>query len=484
VRKDISRAWNYTVNVNSTLKPETGTAAEIAAAKAYNLLHPAPTDAYGHVNQANNSYQLPSDPTNPPLYITSHAWTAMLHLNELPGLKKLPIQVSVYYNHSTDFQPASSRVDVYGQALAPPNGVTKDVGILLETKDGKYSLKVNKYENSSVNATSSALDGSWFIGSSQAWAANWVNRFEFNWTGDTNANAVAVNDPTNSQYNYGTAPGETLAQAQAREASVIAAYRTWQKSVDPRLYAAWGINLNDPTKPVSASTPNGFTVTEDSTSKGYEIELNAVPTKNWRVSVNASKTTAVRSNIGGTALAGFINAYEKALNTTAAGDLRIWWGGYGGETSLSQWNGNIGSNYALRHLQEGTNVPEMREWRFNAINNYSFDHGFLQGVNVGSGVRYESDIVIGYKPIPGATASKISFDLSNPYKGPAEINFDFWVGYGRRVWRNIDWSIQLNVRNAFVGNELIPLTVQPDGSPAAYRIKPPQTWQLTNTFKF
>jgi len=460
VRKDVSKAWNYTTNVNNA------------------------TDPYGHLNFSPSVYKLTDNPTNPPVYVTSHAWTVMGHLNQLPFLSKLPIQVSVFYNHSTDFQPAASRVDVYGQALAPPNGVTKDVGILLETKDGKYSLKINKYENSSVNASSSALDGSWFIGSSQAWSANWVNRFEFNWTGDTNANAVPVNDPTNSQYNYGTAPGENQAQAQAREASVIAAYRTWQKSVDPRFYAAWGINLNDPTKGVSASTPNGFTVTEDSVSKGYEIELNAVPTKNWRLTVNASKTTATRNNIGGTALASFISSYEKALNTTAAGDLRIWWGGYGGETSLSQWNGNIGSNYALRHLQEGTNVPELRKWRLNAVNNYSFDHGFLKGFWVGSGIRYESDVVIGYKPIPGATASTISFDLSNPYKGPSETNFDFWLGYGRRIWRDIDWSIQLNVRNAFVGNELIPITVQPDGSPAAYRIKPPQTWQITNTFKF
>jgi hypothetical protein len=103
---------------------------------------------------------------------------------------------------------------------------------------------------------------------------------------------------------------------------------------------------------------------------------------------------------------------------------------------------------------------------------------------VGTGIRYESSIVIGYAPLPGANPGDISFDIANPYKGPADTNFDFWVGYSHRVWRNIDWNIQLNVRNAFVGNELVPISTEPDGTPAAYRIRPPQTWQLTNTFKF
>ena len=29
-----------------------------------------------------------------------------------------------------------------------------------------------------------------------------------------------------------------------------------------------------------------------------------------------------------------------------------------------------------------------------------------------------------------------------------------------------------------------PITVQPDGTPAAYRIAPSQTWTIANTFQF
>ncbi len=465
VRKDISKSWSLSKTTNSS------------------------DSVRGIVNLA-NGYELPSNYNNR-IQVTSHAWTAVAHLNDLPFLAKwgkdLPIQVSLFYNKSTNFQPESQRVDLYGDPIAAPAGETTDQGILIETSDGKYSLKINKYKTTAVNASSGALGGAWFLGSSQAWAANWVNRFEFNWTQDTNAGAVAAPDPTNSQYNYGQAPGEELVDAQAREAAVIAAWRAWQKSVNPKFYEAWKINLNDPTKGVSASVPAGFSVTEDSVSKGYEIEFNAQPIRNWRLTFNAAKTEAIRNNIGGKAISEFIDAYQTALAGGApgsVGDLRIWWGGAGNETVLMQWYANIGSEYAQRKLQEGTNVPELREWRFNAITNYDFDQGFLKGVNVGVGVRYESDVVIGYKPVGDPYGSTISFDIANPYKGPAQTNYDFWIGYNRKLSTKIDWSIQLNIRNVGVGDELIPITTQPDGTPASYRIRPPQTWTVTNTFRF
>ncbi|HVT73730.1 MAG TPA: TonB-dependent receptor plug domain-containing protein [Lacunisphaera sp.] len=463
VRKDIAKAWTYSINTQQ-----------------------GDPNQYYRLNLDPSVYKLADTPQNT-LEVTSHAWTTVAHLNQLPGFKRLPIQVTLFYNHSTDFQPAAQRVDIYGVPLSAPSGKTKDLGILLETNDGRFSLKVNKYTTNSVNASSSGLGGAWFIGASQAWSGNWVNRYEFDWTNDTVGGAVANLDPTNTIANYEPAPGETLADAQAREKSVIAAWRAWQKSVDPRFYTAWGINLNDHTKSISATVPAGFAVTEDSSSQGYEIEFNASPTRNWRLSLNASKTTAQRSNIGGTNLSAFMAAYTQFLGTGAkgsGGDLRIWWGGAGNETALQEWNANINSEYNQRKLQEGTDVPELRKWRWNAITNYDFDHGKLKGFNVGAGARYESSIVIGYQPIAGTLPGTISFDIANPYRGPSDINFDLWVGYSRRVWKDIDWNVQLNVRNVGVGNELVPITTNPDGSGATYRIRAPQQLMLTNTFRF
>lgn len=424
----------------------------------------------------------------------SRSYSIVAHLDELPGIKnaveKLPVRVSLFYNEAENFQPFAGRRDVVGEDIPLPSGVTKDLGILFETKDGKYSLKVNKYETTIKNASSNSLNGSWFIGASQQWAGNWVNIFELNWNGDNSGTAGNPGE-TSSRYDWQDAPD--------REAMAIAAWRAWQQSpAAKKVTDAWGIDVNNRSTGLSSSTPTGFTIQEDSFSEGYEVEFNAQPTRNWRLTLNASKTEATRSNVGGANLAEFVQAYETFLNTTAVdangntfrpgGDLRIWWGGAGNETALFQWNTNVGSNYLARALQEGSNVPELREWRVNAITNYDFTEGRLRGVNVGGAIRYQSEIVIGYPAIPNPDTSVsypvYVFDIPNPYMGPAETDIDLWVGYGRKIFRNIDWRVQLNVRSLGKGNDLIPITTQPDGTPAGYRIAPRQYFSLTNTFRF
>ena len=77
--------------------------------------------------------------------VQSRSYSLVAHLDELPGIKnyasKLPVKISLAYNVSTNFQPDSSRVDINGSPLAPPSGKTIERGILLETRDGKYSSR-------------------------------------------------------------------------------------------------------------------------------------------------------------------------------------------------------------------------------------------------------------------------------------------------------------------------------------------------------
>jgi hypothetical protein len=75
--------------------------------------------------------------------------------------------------------------------------------------------------------------------------------------------------------------------------------------------------------------------------------------------------------------------------------------------------------------------------------------------------------------------------LSRPTISPAQLNADAWIGYSKaRVWRNVGWKIQLNVRNLVADDDYLPVGVQPDGTVSQYRLPAYRTWMLTNTFSF
>lgn len=468
IREDVSKSWGVTRNINS----------------------PSSNPVSGRLNLDANSYRLPDDYTNR-LEVTSRAWTVVAHLNQLPfldrAMERWPVNVSLFYNDSSNFEALSQRVNFLNETIAPPSGETIDQGVRVETKDGRWSLRVNKYKTTVTNGSSTALNGAYNIGNEIALATMWARRFEHKLLGYTLANRPAGDPyahPSAASFRYGPGAGQTQAEADALMQSHIQSFNTWIQSADPRFFQAWGYDPADLNKQPVSNTPLGFAVTEDSVSEGYEIELAAKPTRNWRLAVNASQTEARRYNIGGSELSAFMDSYQELMSNSPAGDLRIWWGASNAQTAEVRWNTAVGSEWAQRKLQEGTAVPELREWRVNLISNYTFDRGAIKGLSAGGAMRYESAVAIGYRPIEGATPTELNFDIANPYEGPSETNFDFWVGYRRKLTPKLDWRIQLNVRNAFTGNELIPITTQPDGSAAAYRIAPRRTWDITNTFEF
>lgn len=478
-RKDTARAYGFSRNIGDLADPQ-------------------------HIDFSN--YTLPGGP-NGVIHVSSRSESFVAHLMDLPGLKELtkdlPFEVSLTYSQSTNFQPLAGRVDVYGESVAPPSGKTVDRGIVLETRDGKYSLKFSRYVTSEANITTNAgsfaNDFNWWIGSYM----NFTNMFDPAiqggpvWgplKGGSNIEQYMFSDDV-------TVQSPALAE---RQAKALAGVRAFQNSVDPRFWKAWGFNSlayiqsNQTGNPyvVANAIPNGFTITEDGVSKGYEIELNANPTPNWRISFNASKQEAVRSNIGGTALNGLMQQVITAVNGDA-GLMHFWWG----TSDVPNANqvfytgvgapGAVGADWANLKLVEGAAAPEIRTWHYNLVTNYDFTRSWLKGFNIGGGVRYQSAVTIGYPPTGDPTdPATLGFDLAHPYKGPSETNFDAWIGYRRKLTSKIDWHVQLNVQNLFQGDDLIPITVQGPisgqaaGTPAGYRIAPAQTFTLTSTFNF
>ncbi|MGA2445455.1 MAG: TonB-dependent receptor plug domain-containing protein [Opitutaceae bacterium] len=465
----------------------------------------------------------------------STAGGVVVHLNKLLGGHDfLPINISLSSNKSSNFQVTDARRDIYGNNIANPTGATKEYGLLLSTKDGRYSLRVMKYDTKLVGATLSGFDNSGIYGTIRD-ALNWRNiktyymsAYAWSTAGQTNTahysgnrymwDAVWVDNTTGRPVASGaltTGPAnshlETQAQADTRRDAAIAAinnmqiwlanngyFNAWNYGVGPTTQTALetpGQYLTNPILPNPASVYDyrtapllqGFAVTADTRSKGYEYEFTANPTPNWRITINAAETTAVRTNVGGATLDQLVS-YMDTLMAGPAGDLIRFNSDYSAGNELRMdWSGWRGQ-YTLLKLGEGADAPELRKWRYNVITDYQFTSGFLngslKGVGVGAAYRWQDKVVIGYPVIPG-TGALANFDLSKPYYGPSEDALDLWLSYERKITSRIDWRIQLNVYNVGKRDRLIPISVEPDGHTwASVRIAPVQEWALTNTFSF
>lgn len=454
-------------------------------AQAYSVT--APLRADGSRDQHDASYVLPEEPYNR-VKGTTRSYSLVVHTpafirNRLPA----GLNFSLFANKSENFEPAAGRVDIFKNPLPAPTGETEDYGIVISAFDDRLIFKVNKYKSTAANA-SYTLPNRIYLYSAESRAWVWAKRYEAGLSGDPKYSGI--------DYNYGemvdgvfvqTAEDRAL-QAQHVKAVLDNFYQPiWDaygmKATDSR----WQSNAIEPSAGgpgVGGLSPPGLTSLVDTVSKGYEFELNFRPIPNWDIAMNAAKTFASRDNA-----AGEIKDYIESRNAVwsgPAGDIRAYSGTANGTTAGEIWARDFYRTYLLQQMLNGSSVAELRPWRYNLVTTYRFTEGRLKGFRVGGGYRWEDKVVIGYPSavvnVDGADLN--SYDITKPFYGPVVDSVDLWLGYTKKITKRIGWNIQLNVRNAFGKNELVPINVQPTGVPAAYRIKEGPTWSLTNTINF
>ncbi|PTY02437.1 TonB-dependent receptor [Opitutaceae bacterium EW11] len=474
------------------------------------------------------------------------------------------MDITLLYNKSSSFRPSDVSVSVYNKQEPNPSGETKDYSLLVSAFNDRVSLRITRYKTVQHNTPYSgpqpdfgwakanigrSMDGMmWEIG---PWAGNdptkrvqptpeWlVNRWMFgdnydktiasqplptNWRSDPNI----MNQPL--RIRRSAVPGSptyvaegTIDPDQNRpyiapplDAEEIE-YRTewykartdaqWSRPVDQQFWSAMGFardysaqwggfwELNAWQRPQNLRSLN------DLESKGTEYELTANPTPNWRITLNASKAEAVRSNV--------LTSWDEFI----ANNKEFFFdGGYGvGDTPASNYwnfkgyydipqtpgnpldpNGRLGTNfnntvynpYYQAKATADQAVNELRKWHWNAITNYKFTRGFMKNVGIGGAVRWEDKPTLGYYPMFNANANSWVIDLSKPIRGSTEIHYDAWISYERKLTRKINWSVQLNVYDMFAKKELIPIQANPDGTIAQVRVPSLMSWSLRNTFSF
>jgi len=403
----------------------------------------APGDVVNPGGFSESKAPLPADPTS---VFDQHSfnWGAVARLPRFVQ-EKLPagLEPSLFYNTSDNFSPTGQRINMFGAKIDPMKGTTKEYGVMISALNDKLALRVTHFETALTGTTLDMRD-----------AIHTVVR--------DGIGAALVNIHN----------GFNDANATARDA-----FMSWWNG-DPlaaNIKSTFGFVGDQP----MAVTDGVLLQTQDSVSKGTEIELTFNPTSNWRLALNAAKIDVVNANTASD-LAQWLSEIQPILNGPAG---QVWIDATGRTWQNRAQDFVNAVNLKVYGDNQPAN-PELRKYRFNALTNYSFDKGILKGVGVGGAVRWADKVLIGTGFKRDSNLGDIP-DYSVLYYGPAETNYDAWISYHRsKVFRNVDWELQLNVRNIGVGRKLIPTAAQPDGSIAQWRIAEPMTWTLSSKFIF
>jgi outer membrane receptor protein involved in Fe transport len=421
----------------------------------------APSNADKTQNISPTAWKLPRSPTFMSATDATN-WGVVAHLPDAWMDNLGGMGLSFHYAESANAQIGTERSNILGESLAPVSGQTTEVGFTLRVNNW-LSLRYNDYETMQIGETNTSLTekfrpltqvyGNFTSPIIRQEVADYVRDNPADWP------AVASNpDAILGFMPYSSSLGQTVASV-----------------INSRLDAN-GFEMHD--------NPSSLTFTSDLLSEGKEIEAVVNLSENWRLMFNASQQQVTATNTGGL----FKQFIEEEVNPNLAE-----FGGFplseGGSESLFNWldrNAITAINLALA-TDGGKLTNEVREWRFNAVTNYTFaKDSALKGWNVGGAMRWQDKVGIGRELTTDALGLPIP-DINSPFFGPTETAVDAWVGFERPIkWggQDLDWRVQLNVRNLLDEKGLIPVRADPDGGISVIRIPVEQTWELSNTFRF
>ena len=470
-------------------------------------------DADGVADTTFGSYQLP-DELDSFVEGDTETYGVVVKVPEFIKEKIGGMDVRLFWSKAENFKPEAGRRDYYGESIPNPAGTTDEYGLYLESANGKYSLRATKYETEGTNVTLPSGVRAQNFSNYINWVSHHAHRQatevygpRFGFTSDGRpVQFRPAGRPTVDDGKGGLT--WTQAQKDARKAAtdeILADY--FSKEVDPRILENNGTtNYFTQVPPygaplATASFPNVAT-TGGTFSDGYEFEFSARPIQGLNIMVNASKTSARRAGLAGS----YDNVLAEFdwLTSGPAGKLMFWanWdpddpdhpgGGYPSRSQEQAnlqwargWYNQMKQGYDFFKALENSDVAELRPWSVNAVVSYQFQEGKYKGLRIGGSSRYQDGRTLGFPviPRPNAPEGLWTYDVLKPIKGDSQTNYDLFASYNWKLGQNINVNTRLNIRNVFASDELIPVTVQPDGTPASYRIAPPKTIYLSNTISF
>jgi outer membrane receptor protein involved in Fe transport len=381
----------------------------------------------------------------------------------LGGVLHITKWLSAFYNTSnslstpgTNYITPSDPRETGSATITPsPSGDTKDYGVKLSLLQNRVFVTATKYHTVSKNE----------FGFSGFQRGNVINIW------NALANSTALND---EETNFARRQGEIINQVQ------------------------------------------GYT--QDSESRGYELEIVGQPLPGWSVSLNYSKNKSVRSNMAREWRA-YIDhhkpywlRYRDLSITQNVNQPRPQRAPSFTDFNMPAVINNTGDftvntdsiNEAIADAEQqffdNPFVFEGKRFVGDPLHNanlrtrYEFREGRLKGLTIGGGVRIRMGRIAGartdYTIAPGSdftdTWNGRTIDNVTTVEAADQEVYDAQVTYRVPLRTNkVRWSVQLNVNNLLDQRELVVNNTHPRTLiPITYRYQDPRQFILTNTLSF
>ncbi len=373
--------------------------------------------------------------------------------------------LNIFYNRSDSFAPAPALQTLFGDPLPNPSGTGKDYGVSFTALDNKLSVKINRYQSTDLNSRG-------------------------NESGTIGQRTLRLEGRVNNGSNFGFALrpwAENLARSRFAKQGITspsAAQVLTAAAGIMQVPESWLARLGDN---ITGLSTDGLT---DVTSRGYEVEVAYNPTRNWRIKFNVAQQQAIDSNIAPDEL-NYWTTRLPVWTTLKDDNGQLWWTSIA-TTNLSGTVNNakdfyltqLLAPYALAVANQGKPRSQVREWRWNALTNYTFSEGKLKGFGVGGALRWQDKAAIGFLgAAPESDGVVRSLDPTKPVYDRARFAVDWSTSYSLRLFGDrVRARVQLNVRDALEKGRLQRVAVNPDGSTYAYRIIDPRQFILSTSF--
>ncbi|HRE84217.1 MAG TPA: TonB-dependent receptor plug domain-containing protein [Opitutaceae bacterium] len=390
-------------------------------------------------------------------------YSGVLRMNKLIG-KVMPrgVELDLHYGWSENYQGLAGGRSVKGGFFPAPIGETKEMGFSMNLLNDRLFFRANWFQTEQQNLVDSGVSESI----------------------DT-ITAQMPDSPSGGIYGL-----QTLAELNAVGFTM-----------PPGVVEAFGITFSPPNADgyVNYTRGNSASDIKKAMSKGFEFETTYAITRNWRLTMNVSQIKAIESERGQNWAETVEWVKQNWFNNPAIRALRV---GVGGQLdTIGGWEQRAVTGFRNVQEADGASNPNIREWRANLVTNYTFPRNTpLAGFGVGGAVRFQDRVFLGYagKVNPADPAGSLISDVSRPIMGPTETDYDAWISYRRPLGDKMMLKLQLNVRNLFSKDELIPFRAQQAPIYEAYaafdhykatdyqifRIAAPRTISLRATLEF